>query len=64
MKSLTFTISDDMLEAHDKWYKKHQKKCKGSIIYSFTNASGIGTSATVHCELCKSSIDVTDYDEW
>lgn len=61
---ITFSIDGDVLKDHDKWLKKHNKKCKGSVIYSFTHASGIGISAVVYCPSCKANLDITDYGEW
>lgn len=35
----------------------------GSISYVFT-PTGVGVSVEIQCNICKTKIDITDYDNW
>lgn len=68
-----FLVTDEDMEKLQKWHKedpKHKEcfeKPKGAIgghlVYSFCPTS-IGTGLIVRCSICKSEIDLTDYDSW
>lgn len=43
--------------------REHPTTIGGAITYTFT-PTGLGSIVTIQCNICKTKIDITDYDNW
>lgn len=43
--------------------REHPTTIGGSISYIFT-PTGVGVGVEIQCNICKTKIDITDYDNW
>ncbi|AQT84737.1 hypothetical protein ERICIV_04177 [Paenibacillus larvae subsp. larvae] len=58
--TLTFTVTDSMLEKVEKWDQCKAVDVSGArFSYTFI-PSGIGTVVKVHCFVCNRELDITE----
>lgn len=48
------------------WWENHRRfsGCKGKMFRLKQEGCSIGVTTLAECNLCKNSVDVTDYDSW